>query len=545
MDYAAFIAAFGETCDYVAAVDAEDSPAIMTPADVPPSDESRATYGEILKSTFTIGMSSAVSVGFSIVRMKLLAVLLGPTGVGLFGLYSLVADLAVAVAGMGVQSSGVRQVAESVGSGESARLSRAASVLNAVSLALGIVGALLLAALALPISVLTFGDPLQAWGVALLGVAVFLRLAVGAPIALIQGTRRIGDFARMTIFSAVLNTLVTVPLVFFFGEAGIVPSLIAMALTTYVAALWYRRRIVIAAAPAALPELRREAGALLRLGSAFMVTALFGTGSAYLIRVLIQQQAGVDAAGLYQAAWTIGALYAGFILQAMGTDFYPRLTALAGDHGRFNRLVNEQARIGILLAGPGLLATMTLAPLVMAVLYTAEFQPAVSLLRWLCLGMLLRVVAWPIGYIILAKAANRMMLWAEGASAVVSVALVWLLLPVLGLDGVGVAFVGLYVWHGVLVYVLVRRLSDFRWSLANLRLAGAFLAAGALVFYAESALPFWPGTLIGLAATCVAGLWSLWTMATLMSARSVPAQFRALANRLSLRLGRGGAGPAE
>ena len=45
-------------------------------------------------------------------------------------------------------------------------------------------------------------------------------------------------------------------------------------------------------------------------------------------------------------------MYVGFILQAMGSDFYPRLTAVADDHAECNRLVNEQAQIGLLLAGP-------------------------------------------------------------------------------------------------------------------------------------------------------------------------------------------------
>ncbi len=58
-----------------------------------------------------------------------------------------------------------------------------------------------------------------------------------------------------------------------------------------------------------------------------------------------------------------------------------------------NRLVNEQVQISILLAGPGLLATLTFAPLAMHILYTPEFNGAVDLLRWICLGMMLRIIA--------------------------------------------------------------------------------------------------------------------------------------------------------
>jgi len=182
------------------------------------------SYLQILRSTSLIGLSSVVSIALSVVRMKLLAALLGPAGVGLFGLYGLVVDFASSLAGMGAQSSGVRQVAEAAASGEVTRVSQTATVLWWVSVALGVVGAGMLALLAVPVSNLTFGRPVEAGGVALLGVAVFLRLMAGAPTALIQGTRRIGDLARLTVVGAVLNTVVTIPLVYFFGEGGIVPQ---------------------------------------------------------------------------------------------------------------------------------------------------------------------------------------------------------------------------------------------------------------------------------------------------------------------------------
>ena len=97
----------------------------------------------------------------------------------------------------------------------------------------------------------------------------------------------------------------------------------------------------------------------------------------------------------------------------MGADFYPRLTAVASDNAECNRLVNEQAEIGLLLAGPGVLATLTFAPLVIALFYSAKFGPAVEILRWICLGMTLRVASWPMGFILLAKGARKTFFWSE------------------------------------------------------------------------------------------------------------------------------------
>ena len=80
------------------------------------------TYTQILKSTALIGGSSLITVGFSIIRNKAMALILGPEGVGLMAIYSSIADIAQAVAGLGVQSSGVRQIAEAVGTGDAEKL---------------------------------------------------------------------------------------------------------------------------------------------------------------------------------------------------------------------------------------------------------------------------------------------------------------------------------------------------------------------------------------------------------------------------------------
>ena len=67
----------------------------------------------------------------------------------------------------------------------------------------------------------------------------------------------------------------------------------------------------------------------------------------------------------------------------MGADFYPRLTAVSKDNPECCRLVNEQAQISLLLAGPGVIATLSFATLVLALFYSVEFQAAVGLLRWI------------------------------------------------------------------------------------------------------------------------------------------------------------------
>jgi enterobacterial common antigen flippase len=480
------------------------------------------TYGQILKSSALIGGSSVINIGIGIIRTKAMAVLLGPAGFGLMGLYGSIADLAGSIAGMGINSSGVRQIAAAVGTGDRERIAQTAVVLRRTAVFLGILGAVLLVVFCRQVAALTFGTDQNAAAVALLSLAVLFTAVAGGQVAIIQGTRRISDLARMGVLGSLFGVIISVSLVYFLRERGVAPALVGVAAMAMLTSWWYGRRVPLERVSITAPQIRQEATALLKLGFAFMASALLTMGAAYAIRIIVTRKLGIGAAGLYQSAWTLGGLYVGFILQSMAADFYPRLTANASDNAECNRLVNEQAQISLLLAGPGVIGTLTFAPVVIALFYSTRFDGAVAILRWICLGMTLRVVAWPMGFIVLAKGEQQIFFWTEVAATLVHVGLAWLFLSHFGLWGAGAAFFGLYVWHGLLIYFIVRRLSGFRWSEANRRIGLLFFPLIALVFAGFYLLPFWLETTLGTLAVVLSGLYSVRVLIKLVPGDRMP-----------------------
>ncbi len=425
------------------------------------------TYGQILKSSVLIGGSSVVNIGLGIIRTKAMALLLGPSGVGLLGLYGSIADLARSVTGMGINSSGVRQIAEAVGTQDHQRVARTVVTLRRMALVLGCLGAVTLAALCWPVSKVSFGDYAHAASVALLGLVVCFTTVSAGQIALVQGMRRIGDLAKANVMGGVYGTLSSVLIVYLFRKDGVVPALVSVAIMTAFGSCWYSRRVKVERVALRFSDMSGEVSLLLKLGFVFMASGLMSMGVAYVVRIMVLRQLGEDAAGFYQSAWALGGLYVGFILQAMGADFFPRLTSVADKHDECNRLVNEQAEVNLLMAGPGVIGTLTFAPLVMTLFYSSKFAPAVEILRWICLGMFLRVGSWPMGFILLAKGARQVFFWSELASNGLQVVLVWGCLHFFGLTGTGIAFFGGYLFYWFLIYGIVRKVSGFRWSAAN------------------------------------------------------------------------------
>jgi enterobacterial common antigen flippase len=489
---------------------------------------SHHTYGQILKSSTLIGGSSLLSVCFGIVRTKAMALLLGPTGVGLLGLYGSISDLTRTAAGMGVNNSGVRQIAEAVGTGDAHRIARTVTTLRRVAFCSGAVGALLLLAFSKPVAWLTFHDDQHTSSVALLALAVFFGDVSAGQAALVQGMRRIADLARMSILGAFYGTLFAIIIVYFMRERGVVPSLVCAAVMSILTSWWYARRVKVERVPLTWRQVLDEASALLRLGIVFMACGLMTTGAGYLVRIIVLKQINLEAAGFYQSAWALGGFYIGFILQAMGADFYPRLTAVASDNAECNRLVNEQAEVGVLLAVPGVIATLVFAPLVIHVFYSAKFEPAVEILRWICLGMMLRVAIWPMGFIMLAKAERALFFWTELFGNVTYVCLAWVGIKCWGLTGTGIAFFGMYVVYWICIQAVVRRLSGFRWSSANLRLALLFVPVATAVFLSWYVPSRGAAAASGLVLTLLAGAYSLRRLCALIPHGRLPRAARTL-----------------
>ena len=288
---------------------------------------------------------------------------------------------------------------------------------------MGILGVALLAAFARPVSTLTFGNEEHAGAVALLALAVFFRLVSSGQGALIQGMRRIHDLAVMGVLGALAGGDDQHRAGLLFREQGVAPSLVAGAAMGLVISWWYSRRVKIPLPAMTRGEVTQEAKSLLKLGFAFMLSGLLMMGASYGVRAIILRMDGLEAAGFYSAAWTLGGLYVGIILQAMGADFYPRLVGVADNNHECNRLVNEQTLVSLLLAGPGVIGTIIFAPLIITLFYSPEFVEAVEVLRWICLGIAMRAITWPMGFIIVAKNRQLLFISAEVAWTLVNISL--------------------------------------------------------------------------------------------------------------------------
>lgn len=446
-----------------------------------------SSYRTILRSSSIIGGASVINIVAGLARMKVAAVLLGPAGVGLIGLYLNLIQTAAAVASLGVGNVGTRQIAAAQAAGGGEAVDRTRRALFWLTMVLAIGGGSLFWVSSNWIARIVLDDPTRAGEVGWLSLGVALSVATGSQGALLTGLRRVGDVARVSAGAGVTGAVLSVLLLWLWGADGLLALVLLGPAMTFLFGLFYVTRLGPPASRAAgLPDMAGEWRAMVRLGIPFMVSGLVTILGFLVARVLVQRELGADALGHFQAAWAVGSTYLGFVLGAMGTDYYPRLTGAISDPVAASRLVNEQTEVALLLCAPVLLVMLGGAPWVIHLLYSAEFGPAIEILRWQLLGDILKVMSWPLGFVLLAAGAGKTYVVTESLGIGVFVLAVFVGLPLFGVTATGLAFLLLYLAYLPLVLWLGGRRIGFRWTRAvRLQACVVIGAALAVVFVAH------------------------------------------------------------
>ncbi|HUZ05759.1 MAG TPA: O-antigen translocase, partial [Acidobacteriaceae bacterium] len=440
-----------------------------------------------------------------LVRTKVLAILLGPAGVGLVGLYRGLVDTGSTVANMGLNIVGTRQIAEADAREDDRALAVARRAIFWAAIVLACTGGLVMWSFRRLLAERVLGNATHAGIVGWLSLGVAFAVGAASQGALIQGMRRIGDIARVTVYGAIANTVVGIALIWRWGYAGLVFYVLVMPVASFLLGWLYVSRLPkVADHDISLPEMTEQWKMLLRLGIPFMGAALATPLILLWIRIDVSNVLGTEALGQFQASWTISTQYIALVLGAMAADYYPRLTGVMQDHAAATRLVNEQTEIALLLSAPIFLAMMGLAPWVLRVLYTADFAPAVVILRWQVLSDVLKVAAWPLGFVILAAGDGRNFFLSETSSLLIMGVLIAGLLRTFGLEMTGIAYLACYIFLLPLVYWLAKSRIGFAWSRSVVRLlAVAFVVCAGVGLVASTTQ--W-GALVGCVASVAFGI---------------------------------------
>lgn len=414
---------------------------------------------------------------FSVIRTKLVAVWIGPVGVGLFGVFNTALDMLSSVTQLSMRTSAVKEIAQ-----EHTDTPTIARTVRWWALILGIAGTLLCAGGAPVLSIWTFGDTSHTWNFIVLSLSLLFTSLTGGESALLQGRQLLKDLARASVWGNLLGLAVSVPLFYFFRVDSIVWSITVYSLAAFLAFFALRYKVTVNIGSSNWHEAYARGKGFIRLGIYLTISSFALYLGYYIFMSYLMAKSGAEEVGYYQAGFTIINKYAGIIFTVMGMEFYPRLAAVAGHPLRESAFVNHECRILLIALIPIIIAFICFRVVIIDLLYASGFEIITGYITWGILGTLFRAVSWCMSYVMVVRGDSLVYLLVELSSVAIYLITNVLCYNCWGLTGLGYAYVAWYLLYTIIAGAVYR----FRYHLhisykVTLTLATGLLLSVALI----------------------------------------------------------------
>lgn len=404
------------------------------------TQDDESSYKQIMKATSIFGGVQVFNIIISIIRSKFIAVLLGPSGMGIAGLLLSTMGVVGSITNFGLGTSAVRNVSVAAAAEDNNQIATTVSIIRRLVWITGILGTLVTICFSSLLSEITFGD--KNYTVAFICISITLllsQISAGQQVVL-QGMRKFKYLAKADMAGVIVGLLVSIPLYYLFGSKGIVPALVISSFLSLFFTWFFSSKVSIPNVKVNQSTFKRESITMLRMGFILTISGIIPGISSYVIKIFIAQTGGVEQVGFYNAGFALINTYVGMVFTAMLTDYYPRLAVVSFDNHLAKKVINEQAEMAILIIAPILTPFLTFINWAVILLYSNKFLSVTGMLHWAALGMFFKTISWAIGTVFLAKGSSSLFFWNELIANIYLLLLNVLGYKLFGLNGLGIAF---------------------------------------------------------------------------------------------------------
>ena len=428
-------------------------------------NDNQQSYRKVLNATSLFGGVQVINIIISLIRSKVIALLIGPFGMGISNLLLTTMELINGLTNLGLERSAVKDISLANTNSNSKSVAITISVLKKLVWLTITIGVILMIVLSPWLSEIAFGNKDYTISFIWISIALLFKQLSSSQLAILQGLRKLKSLAKANLLGNFIGLLITLPLYYFYKIDAIVPAIIIATFMSFVFTYYYSQKLDIESVTISRKEAVSEGKGMIKLGVMLSLSSLITLLVAYIIRIYIgsanvTEELGLIDVGLYSAGFVILNSYVGIIFNAMGTDYFPRLSEIANDINKLRKTVLEQATVAILLIAPIIVVFLACAPFIIVILYSHEFSPIVAMVTWGILGMIFKAVSWSMGYMIIAKGDSKVFIKTSIGFNAILLSINIIGYHFRGLEGIGISFFIYYIIH----FIAIRMITYYRYD---------------------------------------------------------------------------------
>lgn len=469
--------------------------------------EDKNSYKNIFKSTLIFGGVKVFEVLIVLIRVKIVAILLGPTGIGIQSIFQSTLSTLNQFSSLGIFQSAVRDISQSCQKGDITKSQRVITIVNRWVWLVGLLGGVACLCMSKIISQLTFGNNDYTGQFILLSLAVLFWSLSSGNIAIMQGRHQLSYLARASLIGTSISLVSTIPFYYFLGYKGIAPALVVGYLSMFIVnSFFVRKNKISKTVKISLYETFTEGKSIVKLGIILMFGNVLMTLFSFLTNAFISNFGNIQDVGLFQAAFTITYGNMVILIAIMTADYYPRLAAVNDNIDKVNLIVNQQTELLLLIIAPITIFLIIITPIAVNVLYSSEFISIIPMIRWMSIALIFRIVWHSLSYVILAKGDKKTYfiydaLLGNGLNFMLNIGAYYLW----GLQGLGFSFVVGSISMSIILVCVTNLKYQFKYKRRFFLLLSLFLFLCMISYFSLYFYPNYKGyifCLLSLLITC-------------------------------------------
>lgn len=450
---------------------------------------------KILGSTIIMGTSAAMVMALDIVRVKFIAVFLGPEGVGFLSVLNHFHTLAATCITLGLGTGLVRYVARYNSEGDTASVQNVLSNTFKIVFPLSVAMMLVMSLLAPYLAGQILGDPKYAIFIIIYAISLPLGIYPTIVGPFLQGLKKIKSLAKIKILKSVISLFFIIPMLYFFRLFGAVLCILILTSVHLALTNYYLGQEKKYGAFVRLPYDRKLLGLLFQYGMTSLFVGMAFELSHLLFKIIIVNTLGQEANGIYQPVWALTMTYPTLILTSISAYSYPRLCELTSNYDIVEEL-NAILRVALLFIAPIMFFVLIARKPIIQLLYSADFLPATQYMAVQVFGDFFKIIFWAVGmYLLPTKRLLAFIVFSIGQD-ILLVALAFVLVGRFGLHGIAAAFAISYLLPLIGLYLYSKKSIGFK-AWANNRMLVFSSACGlGTIIYSYERLDLWPKILL-------------------------------------------------
>ena len=410
-----------------------------------------------LVNVFSItAISTSVKILTAFVSIKIIASILGPSGIALIGQLNNFTTIIMAIASAGINQGVTKYISEyKTDEGEVKKYIRTSFQ---ITFLFSIASGILLLIFSEYLSQTIFKSSEFAYVFVLFGCVIVLYALNNLMLSIVNGYKEYKKYVKINIINSLVGLVFTVTLVYFWELKGALISFISYQSVMFFVTFWMlRKKIWIQFLKFSWNFDIIIYRKYLQYTLMAITTAVTVPVSQLYIRSYVIQNISMTDAGYWESMNKLSAMYLMIITSSLSVYFLPKLAELNTDALIRKEIFNAYKIILPFLA-VALGMIYVLKFIIIRILFSEEFLPMSTLFKYQLIGDFLKISSWLLAFLMIAKSMHVRFITTEILASASFVLLSLYFVKVNGVLGITQAYMFNYGMYLILMIILFRKL---------------------------------------------------------------------------------------